>query len=118
MKRETRFMFRRFLALLICVIILAPSIPLTVLADTTDATETNAVTEADGSEEPLAVVYAASDFQLKNSAEDGDDVAGAKQQMLNIVTAMQNAGYTNGTVDGALFCGDYSAHYNTSINPA
>lgn len=56
--------------------------------------------------EPLAVVYAASDFQLKFEEKYADDVAGGKTIMKNIIDQMIKAGYTD--VDGALFAGDYS----------
>ena len=50
---------------------------------------------------PLAVVYAASDFQ-----PEGDQFSASQAVMENIIDQMINAGYTE--VDGALFCGDYS----------
>ncbi len=55
-------------------------------------------------ETPLAVVYAASDFQLKTGSND--DVEGGKTIMNNIIAQMKAANYTS--VTGALLCGDYS----------
>ena len=125
---------QRFLAVLLCLAMLLPMAMVPVHAEestestvsTTPATE--AATEAsdasesatllstDEEETPLAVVYAASDFQLKNSevssnsSDTGDAVDTAKENMKAIIDQMQAAGYS---VDSALFCGDYSAYYNT-----
>ena len=127
MKQTVPEVVRRFLALMLCAAMLLPMVAVPghaeeitdPVAETTAPTEAadgaiSALTEAlatmNAGEEPLAVVYAASDFQLKNSAGNGDDVSGARGQMEAIVNKIKE---TYPAVDGALFCGDYSAYYNT-----
>lgn len=60
------------------------------------------------SKTPLAVVYAASDFQPYQDLDtDVDDVSAGQTVMNAIIEQMQSNGYEN-NVTGAIFCGDYS----------
>ena len=81
-------------ALLLALVMMLSLLPTSVLAT--------------GSEEDSTVVIAGSDFQNPS----GDD-AGA-QTVTNILTQMQNAGYTK--ADGFLFCGDYNYSYDTTAS--
>lgn len=81
---------KKLLALLLALVMILSLLPTSVLATGSDPT----------------VVIAGSDFQNPN----GND-AGA-QTVTNILTKMQNAGYTK--ADGFLFCGDYD--YSTVNN--
>lgn len=110
MKQTVPESIRRLLALLLCAVMLLPNF--TVLAraeEPVDGSEPTENVETIADEVPLAVIYAASDFQAEDS--DGkDDLAKGKNIMASIIDA---AGLEAGEVTEAFFCGDYSADYNT-----
>ena len=64
-----------------------------------------------GKEEPLATVYAASDFQPYKGSKD--DPQQGQLYMQTILQQMKKDGYA---IDGALLCGDYSKTGNTWSN--
>lgn len=107
MRRKTKQYFQRTIALLLSVLMLFSVADLSVfatgLSDETTYVENAEVTN-EGEAEPLAVVYAASDFQPATGGKD--DVDSGKNSMNAIVDKMQAAGYES--IDGAIFCGDYS----------
>ena len=106
MKQTVPESIRRLLALLLCAVMLLPNF--TVLAraeEPVDGSEPTENVETIADEVPLAVIYAASDFQPQNDDEEAGRNAG-KDAMAAIVDAMIEAGYTD--VDGAFLCGDYS----------
>lgn len=85
-------------------------------AETPDETESEGVpfTLDRNGETPLAVVYAASDFQPSDD-KTGVSTTG-KAPMNNITGQMISAGYAKDSafaVTGALIVGDYSNHYDT-----
>ena len=115
MKQTVPESIRRLLALLLCAVMLLPNF--TVLAraeEPVDENESTANVDVLSDEQPLAVIYAASDFQAYNNSTD--DVVGGKNIMNAIIAKMQEAGYQKDAakaVTGALFCGDYTAKFNT-----
>ena len=120
MKEYVAKSFRQFLALLLCAAMLLPMLPVSAFAEETEGQdivvngtepETEAVATAETSEDPLAVIFAASDFQAENSDKTKDSVETGKENMNAIIAKMKAAGYSN--VTGALFCGDYTANFNT-----
>lgn len=75
------------------------------------AVEAATVEAASTGEQPLAVVYAASDFQPTN-----DNITNGKTAMNAVINKIKAAGYDGVNKlapSGAIFCGDYSNIYDT-----
>lgn len=89
--------FKRFLSVLLCI---AMVLPMLVVPAGAERIAT--------SDEPLAVIYAASDFQIKKSdgTDDYDTAKSVMNKIINTVKANHNR------MDGAFFLGDYSVKYN------
>ena len=129
MKQTFPSSLRRLLAFVLCMMMLLTMMPMSAFAtETESATDTSTEQEtieivtaeeepaAQAEETPLAVVFAASDFQAENSNKTADSVSNGKSNMNAVIAQMQKAGYKSGTakaVTGALFCGDYTANFNT-----
>lgn len=95
--------FKRFMSVLLCIAMVLPMLIVPVAAE-----------EAAYVDEPLAVIYTASDFQAKDSSGN-DDHATAKSVMGEIInTVMDN----HNRMDGAFFLGDYTVKYTLDATNA
>lgn len=90
--------FKRFMSVLLCIAMVLPMLVVPVGAE-----------EAAYVDEPLAVLFATSDFQRKVSSTDGsNDFDGAVKEMNEIIREIKDD-YSG--MDGAFFLGDYTTLY-------
>ena len=85
--------FKRFMSVLLCIAMVLPM--LVVPAD---------AERIPSSDKPLAVIYAASDFQYSNN--DYTTASNVMNKIINTVKA------NHSQMDGAFFLGDYSVNYD------
>ena len=95
--------FKRFMSVLLCVAMVLPMLIVPVAAE-----------EAAYVDEPLAVIYTASDFQVKDSSGN-DDHATAKNVMGEIIHTVKD---NYNRMDGAFFLGDYTVKYTLDATNA
>ena len=103
MNIRTMTLFKRFMSALLCV---AMVLPMLVVSASAERIPT--------SDEPLAVIFAASDFQVKKS--DGTDDYETASKVMNKIINTVKANHSR--MDGAFFLGDYSVNYNNPYTNA
>ena len=89
--------FKRFMSVLLCIAMVLPMLVVPAGAELIPT-----------SDEPLAIIYAASDFQVKKS--DGTDDYETASKVMNKIINTVKANHSR--MDGAFFLGDYSVSYD------